>query len=49
MLIVLSGRPGVGKSTVARELARAMGGVHLRIDSIEQVRRNTGWPVEAEG
>jgi predicted kinase len=36
MLIILSGLPGVGKSTVARELARQIGAVHLRIDSIEQ-------------
>jgi len=49
MLIVLSGLPGVGKTTIARELARATGAVHLRIDSIEQALRRTGWTVEGEG
>jgi predicted kinase len=36
MLIILGGLPGVGKTTIARELARQIGAVHLRIDSIEQ-------------
>jgi predicted kinase len=41
MLVILSGLPGVGKTTIARELARAAGGVHLRIDSIEVALRET--------
>lgn len=49
MLIVLSGLPGVGKTTIAREVARVTGAVHLRIDSIEQVLRGAGWQVEGEG
>jgi len=36
MLIVLGGLPGSGKTTIARELARAIDAVHIRIDSIEQ-------------
>jgi len=49
VLIVLSGLPGVGKTTLARELASSLHAVHLRIDSIEQALRNAGWTVEEEG
>jgi predicted kinase len=49
MLIILSGLPGVGKTTIARELARATGAVHVRIDSIEQALRDAGYEVEGEG
>ncbi len=40
MLIVFGGLPGTGKTTIARELARQLGAVHLRIDSIEQALRD---------
>src|SRR5579872_2793547 len=42
MLIVLSALPGTGKTTIARELARQLGAVHVRIDSIEQALRDSG-------
>jgi predicted kinase len=49
MLIVLSGLPGVGKTTIARELAATISAVYVRIDSIEQALRADGLTVEAEG
>lgn len=49
MLIVLSGLPGVGKSTLARALAERLGAQWLRIDSIEQAMADaTGRPVVAD-
>jgi predicted kinase len=42
MLIILSGLPGVGKTTIARQLARRLPAVLVRIDSIEQSIRNSG-------
>jgi len=48
MLIVLSGLSGVGKTTIARELARSLAAVYLRIDSIEQALRQAGLIVEGE-
>lgn len=49
MLVVLSGLPGTGKTTIARELARMMPAVHLRIDSIEAPMLAAGWNVEGVG
>jgi predicted kinase len=42
VLIVFSGLPGVGKTVIARELARQIGAVYIRIDSIEQALRDSG-------
>jgi 2-C-methyl-D-erythritol 4-phosphate cytidylyltransferase len=49
-LIVLAGLPGVGKTTVARLLARQTSAVHLRIDTIEQtLRRSSSMVGEVQG
>jgi len=42
VLIIFAGLPGVGKTTLARELARQRGAAHLRIDTIEQVLTDAG-------
>ena len=42
MLIIFGGLPGVGKTMIARELARQIGAVYVRIDSIEQALRDSG-------
>lgn len=44
-LIVFSGLPGVGKTSIARRLSHEIEAVYLRIDSIEQVLRDSGSPV----
>jgi predicted kinase len=49
VLIILSGLPGAGKSTIGRAVARELGAVYLRIDSIEHAMREAGWRVEGEG
>jgi predicted kinase len=41
-LIIFAGLPGVGKTEIARELARQLSAVYLRIDSIEQGLLNSG-------
>lgn len=41
MLIVFSGFPGSGKTTLARQLATRRSATYLRIDSIEHVLRST--------
>ncbi|WNZ76796.1 AAA family ATPase [Pseudomonas sp. P105] len=42
MLIVFSGLPGTGKTTIANDLAATTGAMYLRIDTIEQAIRNSG-------
>jgi predicted kinase len=41
-LIILGGLPAAGKTAIALELARHLGGVYLRVDSIEQAIRDSG-------
>ena len=49
MLIILSGLPGTGKTTIAGEVARVMMGVRLRLDAIEAPMFAAGWQVEGVG
>lgn len=51
VLIVVGGLPGVGKTTIARELLRRSPGPYLRIDTIEQalLRADPGRSVGAAG
>ncbi|PKQ03445.1 MAG: adenylyl-sulfate kinase [Alphaproteobacteria bacterium HGW-Alphaproteobacteria-12] len=41
MLIILSGLPGAGKTTLGRALATQTGGIYLRIDTIEQALKRS--------
>jgi predicted kinase len=41
-LIALAGLPGVGKSSIARDLARRSGAIWLRIDSMDQAIWSSG-------
>jgi predicted kinase len=51
MLIAFSGLPGTGKTSIARELARRLRAVYLRVDTVEQALRSCGTleEVMAEG
>jgi len=49
VLVIFSGLPATGKTTIARELAAQVAAVYLRIDSIEQALRDQGIRVEGEG
>lgn len=45
MLIIFGGRSGTGKTTLSRALARQLGAVHLRVDTIEQaITESNGLP-----
>jgi predicted kinase len=43
VLVIMSGLPASGKTTIARGLARQVGAVHLRIDVIEQAIVRAGF------
>ncbi len=42
MLIIFGGLPGSGKTTIAQALARQLGAVHVRVDTVEQTLRDSG-------
>lgn len=48
-LIVFSGLPGTGKTTISRELTGRLAATYLRIDSIEQALENAGLTAGAGG
>lgn len=48
-LIVLSGRPGTGKTTLATAFARHLRACYLRVDAAETALERTGLPVGIEG
>ena len=49
-LYILSGLPGSGKSSLAKELVKAFGAAYLRVDTIEQALRDLcELDVEGEG
>ncbi len=41
MLIIFGGLPGTGKTTIAKQLARTVGAVYLRVDTIEQALKRS--------
>jgi predicted kinase len=44
MLFIFGGLPGTGKTELSTDLARKLGAVYLRIDTIERVLREPGTP-----
>ncbi|MBB2672250.1 UNVERIFIED_ORG: putative kinase [Rhizobium esperanzae] len=41
MLVIFGGLPGSGKTTISRALARRLGAVYVRVDTIEQAIRTS--------
>lgn len=41
MLIIFGGLPGTGKTTIAKQIAKQLKGLYLRIDTVEQVLKRT--------
>ncbi|MAK59911.1 MAG: hypothetical protein CMK09_02925 [Ponticaulis sp.] len=48
-LFILSGLPGVGKTSFARAFCERVGAAHLRVDTIEQTLRDQGQEVTTQG
>lgn len=46
MLIIFSGLPGVGKTTLAKQLASELSATYLRVDTIEDEMVKAGFPYE---
>lgn len=45
MLIIFSGLPGTGKTTISKEVAKRLKAIYLRVDTIEQTLKNfDGYP-----
>jgi predicted kinase len=42
VLIIMAGLPATGKTTLARAVARRIGGLHVRVDTIEQAVIRSG-------
>jgi predicted kinase len=49
VLLALSGRPGTGKTTVAREVCRRIGACYLRVDAAETALSKIGATVGVGG
>ncbi len=49
VLVVLSGLPGTGKTTIAREVSQRLGACYLRVDAAEAALSRSGAAVGAGG